>query len=392
MKCGDLIKVKIEDDNQNGNGIYHAEGLPIFVKGAKTNDEVLIKIVKLNKKYGVGEIKNYLKETNKEEIRCPYYETCGGCCLLHIPYERELKLKKEYIEKLFKRKNILITHFDRFNYRNKVTLHVKNGLLGFYKENSEMLIPIDKCPLLDNDINKLISYLKDKDLSKVSEILIRKGEKNLLLSFKGKLNSEDIELLKKYKNLSSIYQNDKLIYGDEYIKIKLNNVTYNINHNSFFQVNTKCASSLYEKTLKYAFKCEKLLDLYCGSASIGIYLKDISKEIVGIEINEDSVKCGLENIKENNVKNYKLIKEDAKNLKDSFDLVIVDPPRSGLDAKVIDKLNNMKIKKLIYISCNPGTLKRDANLLNNFNLDKIEVFNMFPATKHIECLCLFSKR
>ena len=394
MKLNEEIIVTIVDDNHNGNGIAKVNDFPIFVQRAVKDDVVKIKITDLNKKYAKGIVISYIKRSNDViKVNCPYYEECGGCALLHISKEKENELKKKYISRLFSNYSISINCFDRFGYRNKVTLHVKNQKLGFYKEKTNDLIEISKCLLLDDDINYLIKSLKKIDLSLIKEIVIKKGNDGLLLSIKGKLNNKDMLSLTKLTKLISIYQNDKLIYGKKYIINSLNNIKYNINQNSFFQVNNECAYALYEQVKKYVKSCDKLLDLYCGTGSIGIYLSDICKEVVGIEINDDSVRCAKENIVNNNIKNYKIIKADASSLKeDNYDVIVVDPPRSGLNKKVISTLNKIKPKKLIYISCNPSTLKRDINLLHEYKLLDLKVFNMFPCTGHIECICILNIR
>ena len=394
MKLNEEIIVTIVDDNHNGNGIAKVNDFPIFVQRAVKDDVVKIKITDLNKKYAKGIVISYIKRSNDViKVNCPYYEECGGCALLHISKEKENELKKKYISRLFSNYSIYINCFDRFGYRNKVTLHVKNQKLGFYKEKTNDLIEISKCLLLDDDINYLIKSLKKIDLSLIKEIVIKKGNDGLLLSIKGKLNNKDMLSLTKLTKLISIYQNDKLIYGKKYIINSLNNIKYNINQNSFFQVNNECAYALYEQVKKYVKSCDKLLDLYCGTGSIGIYLSDICKEVVGIEINDDSVRCAKENIVNNNIKNYKIIKADASSLKeDNYDVIVVDPPRSGLNKKVISTLNKIKPKKLIYISCNPSTLKRDINLLHEYKLLDLKVFNMFPCTGHIECICILNLR
>ena len=387
MKLNDILEVEIIDVNHNGNGIAKINDIPIFVPKCNIGDIVKIKLTKINKKYIIGEKLLLEKEDyGKEKIKCPYYDKCGGCDTLHISYEEENELKKRYIGKLFNIKTE-ITSFDRFNYRNKVTLHVKDKKIGFYKENTNELIEIKRCLLLEEEINNLIKFLQKIDLSDIEEIIIKKGINGLLLSVTGNINNKDIIDLINYKDLISIYQNNLLIYGEPFIKNKFNDITYNINNNSFFQVNTKCANAMYQKAKEYIGSANKLLDLYCGMASIGIYLSDISNEIIGVEINKDSVKCGKKNIKENDIKNYKIINNDASFIKDNYDVVVVDPPRSGLSKEVIDILNDMKCEKIIYISCNPSTLKRDIDLLKNYELKDISVFNMFPGTKHIECVC-----
>lgn len=390
MKLNDEIVVKILDDNHNGNGIAKVNNFPVFVPRTKKGDIVKIKVNSINRKYAFGKVICYtLKSADIENVKCPYYDKCGGCDLLHVSYNRENELKKNYVSRIFNDFPCEINYFDRKNYRNKVTLHVKDKKLGFYKEKTNQLIEISSCMLLDDEINKLIKFLKNIDLSLIEEIVIKKGEDNLLLSVNGSINNKDILNLIKYPGLTSIYQNDKLIYGDEYIINRLGNIKYNINQNSFFQVNNKCANLLYDRVKNYVKSSDKLLDLYCGTGSIGIYLSDICKEVVGIEINKDSVKCAKKNIKDNNISNYKIIKGDASLLKkDNYDVVVVDPPRSGLDKKVIDTLNEINCKKLIYISCNPSTLKRDINFLDKYKVNNLEVFNMFPRTKHVETVCV----
>ena len=243
--------------------------------------------------------------------------------------------------------------------------------------------------MLDNDINKLIAILEKIDLNKIKEIVIKKGE-GLLLSITGSINNNDLETIIKNKKVKSIYQNDKLIYGDKYLKVKLGNLTYNVNNNSFFQVNSKCAEKLYNYIKDNVESTNNLLDLYCGTGSIGIYLHEKADFITGIEINKDSVICAKKNIENNNIKNYKIVNSDASNIKGKYDTIIVDPPRSGLSKKVIDILNKSSASKIIYVSCNPSTLKRDIELLKNYDLKDINIYNMFPATKHIETVCLLT--
>ena len=199
------------------------------------------------------------------------------------------------------------------------------------------------------------------------------------------------ELINKYK-ISSIYLNNKLIYGNAYIIEEINNIKYSIYPNAFFQVNRENMIILYDKVKEYAGVGNKLLDLYCGTGTISIYLKDNFKEITGIEINKESILNANINKNLNNIKNIHFICGDASNIKDTnFDVVIVDPPRSGLSKKVINLLNKINSNRIIYVSCNPNTLKRDIELLNNYNIKNIECVNMFNKTKHIEVICFLER-
>lgn len=391
MKINDIYEIEIIDDNHNGMGFSKINNMPIFIRHTLKGDIVKIKITEINKKYMKGEVLSFINKEKREKVTCPYYGECGGCDLLHIPYEKEIKLKKDYLEKLFSGFNIKITSLSRTNYRNKIVLHVKDNQLGLYKENSNDLIPINKCLLVDEKINNLIDKLNSLNLSKVDEVTIRQGIEGALISIEGNLNEKDLKKLENSTETVSIYQNDKLIYGKKCITEKINNIKYVINNKSFFQVNNDCCEQLYDKIKTYIEKDKKVLDLYCGAGTIGIYCNDICKSITGVEINKDSVLCCKENLKINNVKNYNIINDDAKAIKENFDIVIVDPPRSGLSKKVIENLNKINAKKIIYVSCNPSTLKRDIDLLKNYKLKEINAFNMFPCTKHCESLVVLEK-
>ena len=175
MNIGDILTVKIVDVDNFGNGIAKVNDEVIFVKGALLDEEVEIKIEKASKRYlnaSIVKIKN--KSSKRVEVKCPYYKECGGCSFLHTTFENENNIKENYIKRLFKDIKVnSIKYEDEYNYRNKVTLHVKNNKIGFYKENSNDLVEIDKCILLDDLINKYISILKEYDLSKVKSIIIK---------------------------------------------------------------------------------------------------------------------------------------------------------------------------------------------------------------------------
>ena len=393
MKENDILEVIIVDDNYMGNGIAKVNDITIFVPRTIKGEKVQVKITKIKKNIAESLVTKMIKSSPlRQEVKCPYYDKCGGCNLLHISYDREKNLKEEYIKKLFPKLNKSINSYNRYNYRNKVTLHVKNNKLGLYEENTNNITEIENCLLLENEINSIIEMIKDIDLSEITEITIKKGIEEALISIKGQIQNNDLLEIIKNRTITSIYQNNKLIYGNKYIKDKLGNIVYNNNDNSFFQINRKCTEKLYNDIKQNINDCNKLLDLYCGTGSIGLYLNEKAKHITGIEISKDSCKCAKENIKENDIKNYTIINSDASSIKEDYDTIIVDPPRSGLSKKVINILNKMKAKKIIYISCNPSTLKRDVELLKDYEIKDISIYNMFPATKHIESLMVLERR
>ena len=184
--------------------------------------------------------------------------------------------------------------------------------------------------------------------------------------------------------------NDKLVYGNAYIIEELGNIKYSIYPNAFFQVNIDNMKIMYDKVKEYAFNGDKLLDLYCGTGTIGIYLKENFKEVTGIEVNKEAILNANINKNLNNLSDINFICGDASIAKNNnYDVIVVDPPRSGLSNKVINFLNKSNAKTIVYVSCNPKTLKRDLDLLDKYNMVEMECINMFNKTKHIECVCKF---
>ena len=391
MKINDIYEVIIESVDDIGNGVTRINNIVVFIPYTLKNEKVKIKIVSISKRFAVGKVIEFITKSDKRcEVKCNCYNECGGCNFLHINFNDELSIKINYINKLFNTNiNTVLTN-NEYNYRNKATFHIKDGKIGYYSEKTNDIIEINNCLLLDNRINDIYNYLKEHELSTISEVIIRVTTKDIMIVFKGE--KYDINDIINHLNITSIYLNDKLIYGESYIIEEIDNIKYSIYPDSFFQVNKDNMKIMYDKTREYAGYGNNLLDLYCGTGTIGIYLKDNFKHIDGIEINKNSIKNANINKKLNNINNIKFTSGDASIAKNNnYDVIIVDPPRSGLSKKVIDFLDNSNAKRIVYISCNPKTLKRDIDLLNNYKMIKLEIINMFNKTKHIECITLLEK-
>ncbi len=391
MKINDIYEVIIESVDDIGNGVTRINNIVVFIPYTLSNEKVKIKIVSISKRFAVGKVIEFITKSDKRcEVKCNCYNECGGCNFLHINFNDELSIKINYINKLFNTNiNTVLTN-NEYNYRNKATFHIKDGKIGYYSEKTNNIIEFNNCLLLDNRINDIYNYLKEHELSTISEVIIRVTTKDIMIVFKGE--KYDINDIINHFNITSIYLNDKLIYGESYIIEEIDNIKYSIYPNSFFQVNKNNMKIMYDKTREYAGYGNNLLDLYCGTGTIGIYLKDNFKHIDGIEINKDSIKNANINKKLNNINNINFVCGDASIAKNNnYDVIIVDPPRSGLSKKVINFLNKSNAKRIVYISCNPKTLKRDIDLLNNYKMIKLEIINMFNKTKHIECITLLEK-
>lgn len=389
MKINDTYEVIIINEDMEGNGIARIDNFVIFIFGALKNEKILIKITEVNKRFAKGKIVNIITESpTRKKVLCPIYDKCGGCNFLHTSYENERQIKKDEIERLFDKKVNYLNTENSLNYRNKVVLHVKNNKLGFYDSKTHNLCSFNTCYLLDPLINKTIDNIKEYDLTGVREIMIRTVNNKVMINIISDM--DDAPLLN--IDVDSLYLNDKHIKGKEYLIDEINNFKFSIYPLSFYQINKEGMTSIYNKAKEYILNGNTLLDLYCGTGTIGIWMSDNFKKVVGVEINESSIRNANINKKLNNIKNIEFICSDAKNIKGKFDFIIVDPPRSGLSKDVIKYINDSNSKRLVYISCNYKTLKRDIELLSNYSLEDMSICDMFPRTKHIECVVLLQRK
>ena len=394
MKINDIYEVTINDEDDVGNGITRIDNFVVFVPYALKDEKIKVKIIKLNKRFATGKIEEIIIKSDRREcVKCKSFNECGGCSFLHLSFLEEKKKKISFINKLFNTNIKEILTNNEYNYRNKATFHVKDRKIGYYSENTNDLVEFDNCLLLDDRINKIYNTLKNMNLSDITEVVVRTSKKNIMVIFKGEKENFSIEELINKINIDSIYLNDKLIYGNAYIIEELSNVKYSIYPNAFFQVNTENMKIMYDKVKEYAGSGDKLLDLYCGTGTIGIYLKDNFREVTGIEVNKEAILNANINKNLNNLNDINFICGDASIAKNNnYDVIVVDPPRSGLSKKVIDFLNKSNAKTIVYVSCNPKTLKRDLDLLSEYKMKKLECINMFSKTKHCEVITALDRK
>lgn len=389
MKINDILKVNIIDEDNIGNGICKVNDYIIFVKGALKDEILQIKIIDIKKRYASAIIEKIIYPSiYRETPRCEYYNICGGCTFLHTTYDNERKIKLKYLEKLFKTKINYNKSKNEYNYRNKVTLHIENEKIGFYDEKTHKLCEINSCLLLNPLINKKISELKRFDLSCINEIMIRCINNKIMISVTSSKDDINIKNIK----CDSLYINENYIKGEEFLIDEINGYKFTIFPESFYQVNSEGMEKIYNTAYNYLKKCENLLDLYCGTGTIGIWMHDKADKVTAIEINKRSILNANINKELNEISNIEFICNDAKNVKGTYDSIIIDPPRNGMSIYVTDFLNYSNAKTIIYISCNPNTLKRDLNLLNKYELVDLSATDMFPRTKHIECIALLKKK
>ncbi|MBR2833455.1 MAG: 23S rRNA (uracil(1939)-C(5))-methyltransferase RlmD [Bacilli bacterium] len=389
--------VKCERLDHFGRGICYLDKKIVFVRDLLPAEEAEVKIIKTKKKFSEGEVL-FIKKKSPDRVfpKCPY-NNCG-CQLKHMDYKGQLAFKENKVKDILKRYadidctvNKIISSDHIYGYRNKVTLKVKNGVLGFYLMRTNDIIEIKECALVSPLMNKIIGILNTMDLSDVSEVVIKEFD-GIMVFIKGNADTKLLE-----SAVQSIYVNDKLIYGKEFIETSIDNLTFKVSPVSFFQVNKYMISKLYEIALKYVGNDydKKILDLYCGTGTITLLLSKYFKEVIGVEINKESIKCANINKKINGIDNVQFICADASEIVESLDadIVVVDPPRSGLTNKAIKDILRIGAEKIIYISCDPMTLARDLKVLSKkYEVREVTPVDMFPNTYHVESVTLLERK
>lgn len=393
------MEVLIERLNDTGEGIGKINNKVIFIEKTVPGDLIEVKNITNHKNYSKGSVQKIIKKSpNRIKAPCPYYTECGGCQIMNLNYQDQLVYKKEKVINIFKKYGSIdikpqIISDENWHYRNKITLQVKEGQLGLFMTKSKKIVEINNCLLVSKKMNELIQFIKENiKLNGLNQIIIREANNQHMVAFKGKISKE--EALKLKVKVTSIYINDNHIYGDKTITAQLKQYKFNISKDSFFQVNYNEAIKLYDKVVEYLKNPQKVLDLYCGTGSIGIYASNHCQSIMGIEINKQAIKDANTNKNINNIKNISFKCGDVEELikpEDIYDTIIVDPPRSGLSKKTKQILMNISSDTIIYVSCNPITLIRDIKELStNYKLKDITLFDLFPNTHHVECVALLS--
>ena len=435
--------VDIIDNGYEGEGIAKIDNYTIFIPDAIKGERVKVLILKITKSHAFGKIIDIIKKSeNRVEVDCLTYKRCGGCNLRHIDYNQTLVMKREIVQNLVNKNlqtDIIVKNTigmeNPYHYRNKaqypVSLDKENkATFGVYAKRTHEIISFKEC-FIQNKISKdiaqfIIDYMNENNIKPYDEntqtgtirhIVVKYGFKTdevmcIIVSNDKKIKNEKLlveKLINKFNNIKTIIKNinnkntnvilgkeNIILYGDGYITDRLGDYTFKISPMSFYQINPIQTEKLYKKAIDIAELTgeEILFDLYCGIGTIGIFASKYAKKVYGIEIVEEAVKDAIENAKINNVNNTEFYSGDVEKILEILlyekkikpDVVIVDPPRKGLDENTIKNLIKIKSKKIVYISCNPATLIRDLSKLEeHYKIKEINPFDLFPYTNHVEC-------
>ena len=438
--------VEIIDNGFEGEGIAKINDFTIFVPNAIKGEKVKILIVKVLKSYGYGKIIELLeKSIDRVESDCNTYKRCGGCSLRHIKYEKTLEMKQNAVQSLvnkFLKNKIEVQKTlgmeNPYYYRNKAQYPVgKNSegkaQIGVFANRTHEIIPIQECYMQNNKSQEVakfvIEFINANNISVynektrkglvrhiVTKVGVKTNEIMCVLVINGKEIPKEKELVtevtKKFPEVKTIVKNintqntnvvmgkeNIVIYGNGYIKDQLGKYIFKISPHSFYQVNPIQAENLYNIGVQAAniSKNDIVFDLYCGIGTISLFMAQYAKKVYGIEIVEQAIQDAKENAKINNIENAEFIAGDVENVLDDLikikkvipDVIMIDPPRKGMDNKSVENILNIKPKKLVYISCNPATLVRDlAKFEEEYEVKTIKPVDMFPFTSHVECVAV----
>lgn len=437
-----------------GEGIAKIDNkYPIFIEGALKGEKVKVRIVKVNKNFAYGKLMEVL-EASEERVNppCAIYKRCGGCKLQHASYKAQLDFKwdrvKDCVSKIGKLDPSIVKYplgmENPWRYRNKVQLPIGliNGevKIGFFAPRSHDIIDMESCLIQDEIGDKVVKLTREwiekfnirpynvdgeyDEKGIVRHIMIRRGfttnEVMVVLVTNGENlphKEEFVDLMvKNIPGIKSVIQNinskktnvilgleSKTLWGEDTISDYIGDFRFNISPLSFFQVNPTQTEVLYGKALEYANLTgnEEVFDAYCGTGTITLFLSQKAKKVYGVEIIPQAIDNAWINAKENKVENVEffvgeseVVIPDLINKGVKADVVVVDPPRKGCDKKLLDAITNIDAKKIVYVSCDPSTLGRDLQVLeeNGYKTLEVQPVDMFPNTAHIENVALLIKK
>lgn len=460
LSKNEIHKVIITGYTAEGDGVCRINGQVVFVPGGVRDDELSVKILRVNKHIAYGKIEEIIKPSpHRVTPECGYADKCGGCNLWHMSYDEEIRFKREKVENALARiggtdikAEQFIASDDITRYRNKAQYPVSTdggrAITGFYKRATHDIIAIDDCLIQSTDANKIAAafrawidnfnvrvYNPKTHTGIIRHLYIRSGAVSgeilvTIVASKAKLFYVDslIEILTKAcDKISGIILNvngDKTnrilgkknirIWGCEFLSDKMCGNEFVLSPLAFYQVNHSQAEKMYDTVIEFANlnKDSIALDLYCGAGTITLALARHCKKVIGVDIVEDAILNARNNAEINDIKNVRFINCDAIDAISSMntdildkdgaviypsenisqvDVLVIDPPRKGLES--IEEVININAKKIVYISCDPGSLARDVKLLTaeGYEAKRLKIFDMFPRTFHAESVLLLEK-
>ncbi len=444
-----IYEMRVDDLGAQGEGIGRIDGYTVFVEGALPGERIRVQIVKVKKTYGYGKLLEIMEASaDRVAPRCPVAAKCGGCQLQHLSYAKQLEWKtkkvKDHLERIGGFSGISVRPAigmkDPWRYRNKAQFPVGTAAgvpaIGFYAKRSHRLIDTPRCLLQDARNDQIIAiiraFLQEYRISIYDEqthqglvrhILTRigrqSGEVMVCLVVNGKkLPHEEalVERLQAVEGMTSIVVNTnrnatnvilgkdiRVLWGRGFIRDGIGEIQFEISPLSFYQVNPVQTCVLYQTALDFAQLdgTETVLDLYCGIGTISLFFAQKAKRVLGVEIIPEAIADAKRNAAQNGMAHAAFTAGAAEEVIPKWyreqgvcaDVVVVDPPRKGCDAALLDTMVQIAPGKVVYVSCDSATLARDLAYLcqRGYQVDAVQVVDMFPQTVHVETVVLLTK-
>lgn len=449
FKKNDTFTGTVEDITSQGQGVVKLDHYPFFIEGAMTGEVVKFKAMKVGKTYGFGRLLEIIEESpERVEMTDLIGRQIGTMTLQHMSYDAQLAYKEQQVKSAYER----IGHFEDaeirpvlgmenpWEYRNKAQIPVReiNGQLetGFFRRNSHDLVPVENFFIQHKEIDEAILIVRDilrrfhvpaynekNHTGIIRHVVVRRGHYSgqvmvTLVTNKRKMPNEEIivdAIAEEVPNIASIVQNVQtkrtnvilgrqslVLWGQPYIEDSMLGLTFRISSKSFYQVNTPQAEVLYKTAIDAADLQgnETVLDAYSGIGTIGLSLAQHAKQVYGMDIVDEAVEMAKQNAKLNGIKNAAFEVGSAEEWLPkwneagiNFDVIVVDPPRKGLDQVFVDAVIEQQPEKIVYVSCNPATQARDARLFADagYGLQFVQPVDLFGQTTHVEAVALFTK-
>ena len=444
------VTLQFEDLTHEGSGVAKMDGYPIFVPLGLPGERADVRVVKVNKRFAFGKLIHlHEKSEHRVDPPCNVFHKCGGCQLQHMTYEMQLEMKRNQVKNVMQK----VAHLpdvpvhpvlgmeEPWRYRNKIQIPVgeKNGELitGFYQQRSHRIIDdMETCVIQDELGDKIVeavrqigtdlgirAYDEQAHRGELRHIIVRTAyttnEAMLVLVTRTKTLTKQAEIMeritKEFPEITSIIHNvnsektnvilgkkSRTIYGADYIYDKIGNLEFAISAQSFYQVNPTQTKVLYDKALEYANvdKNDVVIDAYCGIGTISLFLAQKAKKVYGVEIVPEAIDDAKKNAKHNQMDNVEFVVGEAEKVMPWWtkqglrpDVIVVDPPRKGCEASLLEAMIAMEPERIVYVSCNPSTLARDLRILEDggYQTQEIQPVDMFSQTSHVECVSLLTR-
>ena len=444
------VTLQFEDLTHEGSGVAKMDGYPIFVPLGLPGERADVRVVKVNKRFAFGKL-IHLHEKSEHRVNppCNVFHKCGGCQLQHMTYEMQLEMKRSQVKNVMQK----VAHLpdvpvhpvlgmeEPWRYRNKIQIPVgeKNGELitGFYQQRSHRIIDdMETCVIQDELGDKIVeavrqigtdlgirAYDEQAHRGELRHIIVRTAyttnEAMLVLVTRTKKLTKQAEIIeritKEFPEITSIIHNvnsektnvilgkkSRTIYGADYIYDKIGDLEFAISAQSFYQVNPTQTKVLYDKALEYANvdKNDVVIDAYCGIGTISLFLAQKAKKVYGVEIVPEAIDDAKKNAKHNQMDNVEFVVGEAEKVMPWWtkqglrpDVIVVDPPRKGCEASLLEAMIAMEPERIVYVSCNPSTLARDLRVLEDggYQTQEVQPVDMFSQTSHVESVALLQK-